>query len=102
MRGADAIVRLGAVVVVLAIATSARAQPCGTGGPPFATVPGVVKVTLRAGGTLKATLVCVDANMVILLDAARIRQVPLADVVRIVKPGVVDCRWRTGRSPVQP
>ncbi len=75
-----------ALVLVLAFATSASAEPCGPGGPVFALVPGTVKITLRAGRTLEATLVCVDRNTLVIVEGAGVRQVPLRDVVRIVKP----------------
>ncbi len=52
----------------------------------FAIVPGQVNVTLRAGTTLKATLVCVGADTLVMTDGARTRHVPLVDVLRIVKP----------------
>jgi hypothetical protein len=86
MRAPEAIVRLVAVFAVLAIATPAAAEPCRAGGPLFAIVPGTVKVTLRAGQTFKATLVCVDPDTLVVSEGARLRHVLIRDVARIVKP----------------
>lgn len=78
--------RLIAVFIVLAIASPVAAEPCGAGGPLFAIVPGTVKVTLRAGQTFKATVVCADPDTLVVSEGARLRHVPLRDVARIVKP----------------
>jgi hypothetical protein len=75
-----------ALLLVLAAPQFASAETCGLGGPVFAIVPGTVKVTLRAGGTLTATLICVGRDTLVLVEGARLRQVPLPDVLKIVKP----------------
>ena len=75
-----------ALLALLAVSRSASAGPCGPGGPLFAAAPGSVKVTLRGGNTLKATILCVGPDTIVLSDGMRIREMPLADVVRIVKP----------------
>jgi hypothetical protein len=82
-----ATVRVLLVMVMMCMLTlPASAEPCGPGGPLFAVAPGSVKITLRSGNTLKSTILCVGADTIVLSDGRRIRQLPLADVVRIVKP----------------
>jgi hypothetical protein len=87
MAQPEATVRaLVVMLLTLALSRAASAEPCDAGGPLFAKVPGRVKVTLRVGETLKGTILCVNRDTIILSDGSRIRQVPLGDVVKIVKP----------------
>jgi hypothetical protein len=87
MAQPEATVRaLVVMLLTLALSRAASAEPCDAGGPLFAKVPGRVKVTVRVGETLKGTILCVNRDTIILSDGSRIRQVPLGDVVKIVKP----------------
>ena len=78
---------LAIVVLVLGCPAVARAQSCAPGGVLMAGMAsGAVAVTMKAGDRLKGTLICVDDDVVVLGDGARIRRLPLGDVRRIVKP----------------